>query len=125
MLLSMEKPNKAETWKTIGSVARILAGKLLVARELEKMAAAPTGESGGQVTLGESPNAEGNRTPTATGRNAVGGLQTPPGRHGLQIGGHSLAPISGFQIVGAVPAWEGCSCAPARRRGPPLLLRAR
>lgn len=43
MLLHMTRSPLLPTqnWKRIGDIARILAGKLMVARELEKMAAAP------------------------------------------------------------------------------------
>lgn len=58
MFENMRRPTQKDTWQSIGSVARILAGKLVVARELEKVAAAPdlAGESSGQGAHGESPN---------------------------------------------------------------------
>jgi len=128
----MDSKQSKETWKRLGSVARILAGKLLVARELEKMAAAPVGESDGQGGLlvetaigGEQ--AEGaaaglrehlratSNIGVASGGVPGNALQASGRKPSLQIGGIKDARAeSRFVIVGTPPAPGRAIAAPLK-----------
>lgn len=95
----MQSKQPKETWTRIGSVARILAGKLVVARELEKMAAAPMGESDGQGgprgdAAKESGRPEGriHGRPSAAGSNALIGGQLARAESEIHLVGNSAHP---------------------------------
>lgn len=107
----MTKPTQKDTWQSIGSVARILAGKLVVARELEKMAAAPTGESDGQGGLRgdaakESGRPEGriHGRPSAAGSNALIGGQMARAESEIHLVG--ISPTPG-RVVANAPRTPG------------------
>jgi hypothetical protein len=105
MLLNMRRPTQKDTWQSTGSVARILAGKLVVARELEKMAAAPTrevSESDGRVDAVTSGRGESGRP--AGGESLGRPSASDRGGSGALIGGVNAQPDSESVIVGISPA---------------------